>query len=124
MGTLAPWKYPDCKRIDGGEMSGDGPPQLRAVRCKAVMTTPDPFEKVVGFYAQKIEANEPAAPPAPKAEPRSVGIQDDSGERPVSVRIFNVYKADSTTVLVISRAENEKQTHIAWSHCRRLGEIE
>ena len=65
--------------------------------------------------------------PSTKAEDvvpdgKSVSIQDDSQGRTVAIRVIVVHKAGTSTTLVISRANDEKETHIAWSHYIRIGE--
>jgi hypothetical protein len=54
------------------------------------------------------------------ADAKAVSIQDDSQGRPLTLRVIVVAKADTTTTLVISRADQEKETHIAWLHFMRL----
>jgi hypothetical protein len=122
-GTLSEWKYPGSKMLDGATMSDGGNPLVQDVRCQAILTTPDPIEKVVKFYSEKV-----GAPPsvngvktgalAKEADAKAVATQDDSEGRPVTVRVIVVSKADTTTTLVLSRAKGEKETHIAWSHYR------
>ncbi len=111
MQTLAAWKYPDSQMPNGASMSDGGSPGIQAVKCAAVLTTPDPIDKVIAFYAEKLGPG----------EARSVAVQDDSKGRPVTLRIFVVNRADTSTTLAISRAEGEKETHIAWSHYIRIG---
>jgi hypothetical protein len=123
--TLAEWKYPGSDLPSGATMSDGGNPQLQSVKCKAVLTTPDPIEKVIAYYAEKFGTGESSDRQAGKAEvkkgeARSVSVQDDSQGRPVMLRVFVVNKADTATALVISRAQGEKETHIAWSHYRRF----
>ena len=50
------------------------------------------------------------------ADAKAVSTQDDSQGRPVTLRVIVVNKANTTTTLVISRANGEKETHIAWLH--------
>jgi hypothetical protein len=111
MQTLSAWKYPGAQMPDGASMSDGGNPRLQSVKCAAVLTTPDPIDKVIAFHAEKLGAG----------EAKSVAIQDDSKGRPVALRVFLVNKADTSTTLAISRAEGEKETHIAWSHYIRIG---
>ena len=125
LGTLAEWNYPGAKMPRGATMSDGGNPTLQSVKLQAVLTTADPFEKVIAFYEKKLEDS--AAPEAqansgsePGAYARSVTQQDDSQGRGVAVRIFVVNKAATSTTLVISRAEEEKETHIAWLHYERF----
>ncbi len=124
MQTLSEWAYPGTlepgSRLSGGaSMSDGGNPKIQSVKFRAILTTPDPIAKVIRFYSDKLE---PAPKPGDVAEPdaKSVSSQDDSKGRPVAVRVFVVNRDDTSTTLVISRAEGEKETHIAWSHYLRL----
>jgi hypothetical protein len=108
--TLAEWKYPDASLFDGASMSDAGIPPMQAVKCTAVLTTPDPIEKVIEFYTEKLKA----------ADDRPVSAQDDSKGRPLTLRVFVVDRVGSSTTLAISRAEGEKETHIAWTHFIRF----
>jgi hypothetical protein len=126
---LAEYKYPDAELAGGATMSDGGNHKIQSVKCKAVLTTPDPIEKVIKFYADKFETTKAEDPArgTEKAEVedgdgKSVSVVDDSDGRPVTVRVIVVNKADTSTTLVISRAEGEKKTHIAWSHYVRLGD--
>jgi hypothetical protein len=123
--TLSEWKYPDSKMLDGASMSDGGNPTRQSIKCRAVLTTPDSFEKVIDYYTKKVVIQ--PGPPLPDGSgnvivpgARSVSTQDDSQGRPVAVRIIVVNKADTSTTLVISRAIDEKETHIAWLHYIRL----
>lgn len=125
LGTLSEWKYPGSDMPSGAVMSDGGIPRVQSVKCAAVLTTPDPIEKVIGYYAERFGTGESPDRQAEKAgakkgEARSVSVQDDSQGRPVTLRVFVVNKADTSTTLVISRADGEKETHIAWSHYRRF----
>ncbi len=127
LGTLSEWKYPGSKMLGGATMSDGGNPLIPDVKCQAILTTPDPIEKVITFYSEKLEA--PRAPGEQKAraevkeaDAKAVSTQDDSEGRPVTLRVIVVSKADTTTTLVISKAKSEKETHIAWSHYRRFDE--
>lgn len=126
LSTLAEWQYPGSRLPGGASMSDGGNPQLQSVKCQAILTTSDPIEKVIAFYAEKFGTAPIAAAQASKAlvneaDARSVSDQDDSGGRPVTVRVLVVNKLNTSTTLVISRADAEKETHIAWSHYVRLG---
>ena len=109
--TLAEWKYPGSDHLGGPSMSDAGIPPMQAIKCKAILTTPDPADKVVAFYVEKLK----------KDAAKTIASQDDSKGRPLTLRVFVVNKADTSTTLVISRAEGEEETHIAWSHYIRLG---
>jgi hypothetical protein len=125
LGTLAEWKYPGSELPSGATMSDGGNPLVQSVKCKAILSTPDPIEKVIAYYTEKFGTGESSDRQAGKAdvkkgEARSVSVQDDSQGRPVMLRVLVVNKADTSTALVISRAQGEKETHIAWSHYRRF----
>lgn len=124
MQTLSDWKYPNSN-FHGAKMSEGGNPALPSVKCQARLTTSDSFEKVVEFYHHKLDATAASAKPVAKDEAsppegKSLTTQDDSDGRPVSVRVFTVNKADTSTTLVISRAKDEPETHIAWLHHIRI----
>jgi hypothetical protein len=125
MKTLSEWKYPGSNMLGGASMSDGGNPLVQSIKCQAVLTTPDPIEKVIEFYSAKVGTLPPTGRQGAKAkvnhaEAKSVSMQDDSQGRPVTVRVIVVNKADTTTTLVISRAIREKETHIAWLHYLRL----
>ena len=125
--TLSEWKYPDSKMLDGASMSDGGNPTLQSIKCRAVLTTPDPIEKVIDFYSKKLATRSDAVLTGTKADalvPDGKSVSDPGRfqGRPVTVRVIAVNKAETSTTLVISRANDEKETHIAWLHYIRLGE--
>ncbi len=125
LGTLSDWKYPGSNMLGGASMSDGGNPLVQDVKCQAILTTPDPIEKVAKFYADMLESPLARGGQVDKADlkeadAKAVSTQDDSEGRPVTVRVIVVNKADTTTTLVISKAKTEKQTHIAWTHYRRF----
>jgi hypothetical protein len=131
MGMLGPWAYPGATWVEGAEMADGGMPKLQAVKCKTVLVTPDSFEDVVKYYAEKLNIDEKGNDVVKKPQVggdggRSVTVINDSvfdegDERPVKLQIIAVNKPDSSTTLVISRAAEERETHIAWSHFQRVG---
>lgn len=125
MTVLSEWKYPGSNMPSGASMSDGGNPRLQSIKCRAILTTPDPIEKVIKFYSDKLETPvaQKTAAEAKDAGAKSVSSQDDSRERAVTLRVIVVNKADTSTTLVISRAEAEKETHIAWLHYMRLGDV-
>ena len=121
--TLEQWKYPGSRLLGGASMSDGGNPLLQSVKCKAILTTPDPFELVTTYFAQKnFETRADREPHGgrPETDGKSVASQDDSEDRPVKIRVIVVNRAHTATTLVISRANDEKETHIAWLHYARL----
>jgi hypothetical protein len=127
MQTLSEWKYPDSKMLGGASMSDGGNRLVQSVKCRAVLTTPDPIDKVIDFYSRKLVMPPDVILPSTKVEDmvpdgKSVAVQDDSQGRAVTLRVIVVNKADTSTTLVISRTNDEKETHIAWLHYIRIGE--
>jgi 4-hydroxyphenylpyruvate dioxygenase-like putative hemolysin len=120
LGALSEWMYPKSN-FGGAEMSDGGNRTIQSVKCQALMTTGDSFEKVTNFYEQKFVSGPQNAGAAVKDdEAQSVSSQDDSAERPVQLRVIIVNRAKTSTTLVISRTKGEAKTHIAWSHFVRL----
>jgi hypothetical protein len=126
LGTLSEWKYPGLTMLGGATMRDGGNPAVVDVRCQAILTTTDAFEKVARFYSEKLGTPAAAGDQNGRTESskdagaRSISTQDDSERRPVAVKIIVVNKSDTTTTLVISRAKGEEMTHIAWIHYRRF----
>jgi hypothetical protein len=119
LGTLAEWRYPDSN-FGGASMSdaGDRRPSLK---CQALLTTGDSFEKVTKYYVEHFVSRPQSAETKANAiDAQSVSTQDDSQDRPIKLQVIVVNRATTSTTLVISRAKGEKQTHIAWSHYMRL----
>ena len=126
MEAIEEWKYPDST-MQGASGSDGGNPRITSVKLQTVLTTPAPFDDVVKFYAAKagVDPDSPRGEKrsqAGKGEAKSVAVQDDSKGRPVRVRVLAVHADAASTVVVITRAEGEKVTHIAWSQYRRTGQ--
>ena len=118
MGILSEWLYPGALRQQSHH-ERRGPILVQSIKCTAVLTTADPIEKVLAFYAAKFDKPqrlENGEPNVTSTDARSVTTLEDSADRPVTMHIMVVNKADTITTLVISRAEGEGLTHIAWTH--------
>ena len=121
--TLEQWKYPGSRMLGGASMSDGGNPLLQSVKCKATLTTTDAFEKVTTYYAQEnfdTRADKEPHGGVPETDGKSVATQDDSEDRPLKIRVIVVNRANTSTTLVISRAREEKETHISWLHYFRI----
>jgi len=121
LGSLSEWQYPDSKLRGGATVSDGGDPSVADHKMQAVLVTPDPVERVIEYYSKRLTADAPAdnaQGPAP-----SVCVQDDSKDRPVTVRVINVNEADRSTTLVISRADDERETHIVWTQYERFPNV-
>jgi hypothetical protein len=130
MPMIAEWQYPDS-RINGASMSDaatvnrSGERTVPSILCKTVLTTKDPMAKVIEYYKTKLKqgTDSETAKPDDKSgieSGRSVMFHDDSEDRPLGIHIIIVNTDKSSTTVVISRAETESETHIAWTHYLRF----
>lgn len=130
MPMIAEWQYPDSK-INGASMSDaatvnrSGERTVPSILCKTVLTTKDPMAKVIEYYETKLKHGGDSETAKQKGKSvgesgRSVMFHDDSQGRPLRIHIIVVNTEKSSTTLVISRAESESETHIAWTHYLRF----
>jgi hypothetical protein len=130
MATIAKWRYPDSRingatMCDAATMNRSGKRTVPSILCKTVLTTTDPMAKVIQYYETKLK-QDPHAETAKQGGKsasdagRSVMSHDDSQNRPLAIHIILVNTDKSSTTLVISRAETESETHIAWTHYMRF----
>jgi hypothetical protein len=119
LGTLAEWSYPGSNF--GGASMSDAGDRRPSIKCQALLTTGDSFEKVAKYYAEHFGSRPRNAETKTNAlDAQAVSTQNDSQDRPIKLQVIVVNRATTSTTLVISRAKGEKQTHIAWSHYMRL----
>ena len=123
MGMLLEWRYPDSK-FNGAESSDAAVSEISAIKSKAILTTPDSAEKVMDFYREKLKVDAEGRNLGEKeaerlTTDRSVLIQDVSGERS-KLYVIAINAAKSSTTLVVSRADGDDVTRIAWSNYRQL----
>ncbi|MDG3008237.1 hypothetical protein [Paludisphaera mucosa] len=122
LGVLSEWQYPGSRMVDGATMSDGGDPKVQSIKCTTVLVTPDPFDKVAAFYAEKLGTTEPEPGKADAArrDAGAVSRLEDSQGRSVKIRVFVANQVDAATTLVVSRVDGEAETHVAWSHYRRF----
>lgn len=127
MGIISQWMYPKsamngAEMSDGATLDSEGNRTVQSIVCKTTMTTDDPVEKVVAFYKTKLAPDKNADAQKQEAfkDGRSVLVSDDSNGRPFALHTILVNTATTSTTLIISHADNEKQTHIVWKHYARL----
>jgi hypothetical protein len=123
MGMLLEWSYPESK-FNGAQMSDAGVKDISSIKSKAILTTPDSAEKVMDFYRKKLNVDAEGENLEEKQgerikTARSVLIQDASGDRS-HVFVIAINEAKSSTTLVVSRADGDDVTRIAWSNYRHL----
>lgn len=130
MSLIAPWQYPGSQTHgasmgDAATVNRSGDRTVQSLLCKAVMTTEDPVPKVVEYYRTKLKKEVDLGRGTRGGESglesgRSVLFHEDSKDRPLELHIILVNADKSSTTLVISRAETESETHIAWTHYLRF----
>ena len=130
MSLIAPWQYPGSKchgasAGDAATVNRSGDRTVQSMLCKAVLTTADPVPKVIEYYRTKLKQEADLGRGTPEGESglesaRSVMFHEDSQDRPLVLHIILVNADKSSTTLVISRAETESETHIAWTHYLRF----
>ena len=130
MPMIAEWQYPDSKfngasMGDAATVNRSGERTVPSVLCKTVLTTKDPMAKVIEYYKTKLkqgtDSKTTKSDDKSGAESgRSVMFHDDSQGRPLGIHIIIVNTDKSSTTLVISRAETESETHIAWTRYLRF----
>ncbi len=123
LGMLLPWQYPDSK-FHGAQMSDAGVKDISSVKSKAILTTPDSVEKVMDFYQKKLHVNAEGKNLDEQQGDRittdqSVLIQDASGEHS-KLYVIAVNGTKTSMTIVVSRAEGDEMTRIAWSNYRQL----
>ena len=121
MSRLGEWMYPDAAMTgasmsDAATVDSHGERTVPSIHCKAVLTTSAPIDQVVAYYKTKLAKRSPGGGgSSSNQEGRSVTFHSDSEGRPVAVHVISVIAERTSTTLVISRAESEVETHIAWS---------
>jgi hypothetical protein len=124
MGMLLEWRYPDSK-FNGAESADAAVSEISAIKSKATLTTPDSADKVMAFYRKKLNVDAEGKNLDEKegervTTDRSVLIQDVSGNRTSKLYVIAINGTKSSTTLVVSRAEGDDITRIAWSNYRQL----
>jgi hypothetical protein len=130
MTMIAQWQYPgsrinDASLGDAATVNRSGQRTVPSILYQTVLTTEDSMAKVIEYYKTKLKQGADAEPSKPDEESttgfgRSVMFHDDSQGRPLAIHIIIVNREKSSTTLVISRADTESETHIAWTHYMRF----
>lgn len=116
------WKYPGSAvasaSAGGGAKSGPGG-SFATFSAAAQMTTADSVEDVARYYEEKAGVKLTPVPHivSTKADERGTHhFADDSQDRPLTLRLYAGHLKDQAVVLVVSRGEGEKRTHILWHY--------
>ena len=124
LGMMHEWEYPGWE-FHGAHTGDAAVSDISAIESKAVLTTSDSADKVFDFYLKKLNVDSEGkhlneAEGERVTSKRSILVQDASATRPHKLYIIAINEAKSSTTLVISRAEGEPKTYIAWSNYRQL----
>jgi hypothetical protein len=124
LGMLNEWIYPGAKS-DRAEMSDAGVTGISAIKCQAILTTPDPFEKVLAHYLKKLNVDADGDSLDEKkgertTSNRSIQVQKVSQGGSGDLVVINIRGQNSSMTLVFSRSRKDEVTHIAWSNYRQM----
>ena len=116
---LTEWRYPEAKVVVSGGSGAGG----RAATSSAIMRTKDAYADVVKFYEKKLGESLGRSGTITVAKGdiptgNATFLQEDLADRPMKVRIFVQHRPSSSLSVVISRADGEQETHIAWTYFR------
>lgn len=126
IGTIVKWRYPEAD-IGKSEMSDAATIDAQKNRTvpssllKTTMTTPASVEKVVAFYRDLLtrnSTNDEKLGIGPDVG-RSVVFSDDSEGHSLSLHTIVVNSANSSTTLIITRAQGDEKTRITWKQYLR-----
>ncbi len=128
MGMLMEWHYPDAE-FGGGQMSDAGVTGVASIKCKSVLTTPDPADKVLAFYLKKLHVNKEGVNLDQKGTERvttdrSVLVQTVSDGRFTAARHRHQRphrRKANVNDIGHQPSTGEGKTRIAWSCYRQLG---
>jgi len=131
LANISGWQYPDSKIHgasirDAATVNGNGDRTVPSSYSKTVLTTKDPIDKVFKYYKSKLAQNEMPVPGNEQSQDlngnsgRSVMFHSDSEDRPVKIHIISINTEHTSTTVVISQAEDEPKTYIAWSQYERF----
>ena len=121
IGTIVKWRYPDAEigkseMSDAATINASGKRTLPSTLLKTTMVTQDSVDKVVEFYRDLLTRNtkNDSTLGIGQEVGRSVIFSDESDERPFAFRTIMINAANTSTILIITRADDEKTTRITW----------
>ncbi len=122
-------RYPKSEKF-GGEDITEKPfltTKTTEVMGTVILLTPDPFDKVLAYYEKQMggklgsDSDETAGLTSAKLtegfisnDDSKIGVVDNGKSPPRDVRLVTLTKVDKVhvTTLILSRAKNDKRTHI------------
>ncbi|QDT74548.1 hypothetical protein [Lacipirellula limnantheis] len=121
MDTVEKWRYPDAeiansRMSDAATIGADGARTVPSVILSTTMSTSDSVEKVLKYYRELLTRN-PENDKKLGVDPnvgRSVVFSDESDGREFAFHTIVINTANSSTSLIVTRAQNEERTRITW----------
>ena len=121
IGTIVKWRFPDAEigksqMSDAATIDAEGKRTVPSTVLKTTMVTGDSIKNVLAFYRELLTRN-PTNDGKLGIEGqvgRSVVFSDESDERPFEFHTIVVNDAKSSTILIITRGNDEKLTRITW----------
>lgn len=126
LGMVAEWQYPDSKfenaqMSDGATVNQDGERVVGSISAKTLMKTDASVEEVLAFYRAKLTPEKiHEMKQSMDQEGLSVVFSDDSMGRSFELHTIIVNTRKTSTTLVVSRADEDQTTQIAWKYYRRF----
>lgn len=121
IGTIVKWRYPDAEigkseMSDAATIDADGKRTVPSTVLKTTMVTGDSVDKVLAFYRDLLTrnpTNDGRLGIGPQVG-RSVVFSDESDGRPFAFHTIVVNAANTSTILIITRGDDEELTRITW----------
>lgn len=121
IGTIVKWRYPDAEigkseMSDAATIDADGKRTVPSTLLKTTMVTGDSVDKVLAFYRDLLTrnpTNDGKLGIGPQVG-RSVVFSDESDGRPFAFHTIAVNVANASTILIITRGDDEELTRITW----------
>jgi hypothetical protein len=121
IGTIVKWRYPDAEigksqMSDAATIDADGKRTVPSIILTTTMTTADSVDKVLAFYQELLQRNPTTDDKLGigRQVGRSVIFSNESEGRPFALHTIVINDTDTSTILIITRGEGEKQTYITW----------
>lgn len=121
IGTIVKWRYPDAEigksvMSDAATTDADGKRTVPSSVLKTTMKTDDSIEKVMAFYKDLLTRSldkDNQIGIGGKAG-ASVVFSDESDGREFGFHTILVNSHNKSTILIITRDNEESKTHITW----------
>ena len=121
IGTIVKWRYPDAEigksqMSDAATIDADGKRTVPSINLKTTMTTADSVDKVLAFYRELLTRNPTNDDKlgVGRHVGRSVVFSDESDGQSFAFHTIVVNAANTSTILIITRGDDETLTRITW----------